>query len=121
MRLKELREQRKLNMRQMAIILDVPYTTYVSWEKGEREPNSEKLVLLSRYFGCTVDYLIGLSDEFDTVPEPSEEEGKKESAPLKVIRSEFENKLSGLSDTDLTELETFIQFLRYRQDHSSDC
>lgn len=127
MRLKELRDQRGLNMRQMSIALNVPYTTYISWEKGERQPNSEMLVILARYFGCTVDYLIGLSDEYNaqykmpgTVPEPSEEEGKKETAPIKTTWDGIENKLSGLSDNELDEVETFLDFLLYKRDHSSD-
>ena len=59
LRLKELREERKLNMRQAAKALDIPYTTYISYEKGDREPNSEMLINLAGFFNCSVDYLIG--------------------------------------------------------------
>lgn len=38
------------------------YTTYVGYEKNEREPNSEALVALADFFNCSVDYLIGRSD-----------------------------------------------------------
>ena len=62
-RLKELREDTKINMRQTAAALNIPYTTYVSYEKGEREPNSEMLIVLANYFNCSIDYLVGRSNE----------------------------------------------------------
>lgn len=61
-RLKNLRIERNLNMRQASIALGMPYTTYVGYEKNEREPNSESLVLIANYFNVSVDYLIGRSD-----------------------------------------------------------
>lgn len=61
-RLKELRTERNLNMRQTAQQLGIPYTTYVGYEKNEREPNSEVLICLADFFNCSVDYLIGRSD-----------------------------------------------------------
>lgn len=61
-KLKELRLKRQLNMREVAQKLNIPYTTYVNYEKGVREPNSEMLILLSDFFGVSVDYLIGRSN-----------------------------------------------------------
>lgn len=60
-RLKKLRLEKGLNMKQTAMQLNIPYTTYVSYEKNEREPNSEVLLLLSNFFDCSTDYLIGRS------------------------------------------------------------
>lgn len=66
-RIKALRESKGYNMRQMASALNLPYTTYVNYEKGAREPNSEQLILISKYFGVSVDYLLGLVNEPDEV------------------------------------------------------
>lgn len=63
MRLKELRIKRNLNMRQTALALGIPYTTYISYEKGDREPNSEMLINLADFFNCSIDYLLGRSDD----------------------------------------------------------
>jgi transcriptional regulator with XRE-family HTH domain len=63
MRIKELRNERKLSMAQVARDLNIPYTTYVNYEKEAREPNSELLIQLADYFNCSVDYLIGRSNE----------------------------------------------------------
>ena len=63
LRIKQLREAKGLNMREAARILDMPYTTYVNYEKGSREPTSEVLILLANFFETTVDYIVGRSNE----------------------------------------------------------
>lgn len=59
MRLKELRESKGLNMKETAKLLSIPYTTYVNYEKEQREPTSEVLILLADFFDTSVDYLVG--------------------------------------------------------------
>ena len=49
-------------MRQTALKLNIPYTTYISYEKGDREPNSEMLIDLADFFNCSIDYLLGRSE-----------------------------------------------------------
>ncbi len=61
-RLEQLRLSLNKSKAQVARELNIPYTTYVNYEKGDREPNSEMLITLASYFKCTVDYLIGRSD-----------------------------------------------------------
>ena len=58
-RIRELRIKKGISMKEAARLLSMPYTTYVNYEKGTREPNSETLILLSEFFGVSVDYLIG--------------------------------------------------------------
>ena len=58
-RLSELRTKKGYSMRQAAKLMGLPYTTYVNYEKGDRDPNSEMLVFLADFYGVTVDYLIG--------------------------------------------------------------
>ena len=58
-RLKVLREMHNLNMREVASKLGIPYTTYVNYEKGTREPNSEMLISLANFYSVSIDYLIG--------------------------------------------------------------
>lgn len=61
-RLKLLREQKKLNMKQAAEALELPYTTYVGYEKGQREPNSEFLIKAADFYRTTTDYILGATD-----------------------------------------------------------
>lgn len=58
-RIQELRMRLGLNMKEAAAKLGLPYTTYVNYEKGTREPNSETLIQLADFYETTIDYLIG--------------------------------------------------------------
>ena len=58
-RIKELRESKGINMREAARLLDMPYTTYVNYEKGLREPTSEVLIQLANFYDTSVDYIVG--------------------------------------------------------------
>lgn len=62
-RMKSLREERGMPMKEVARRLGIPYTTYVNYEKGTREPNSEMLIHLANFYNCSVDYLIGKTSE----------------------------------------------------------
>lgn len=69
-RIKELREAKGISMRQAASDLGMPYTTYVNYEKGAREPNSETLILLADYFCTSIDYMLGKQNAVsDFVPD----------------------------------------------------
>lgn len=60
-RIPELRAEKGISMRDAARLLGMPYTTYVNYEKGTREPNSETLIALANFYETSVDYLIGKS------------------------------------------------------------
>lgn len=71
-RISELRSRMGISMKEAAQRLDMPYTTYVNYEKGTREPNSETLIKLSKFFGTTIDCLLGsgsIPDGFSPLPE----------------------------------------------------
>lgn len=59
-KLKELREARHLSMKDVARALNIPYTTYVNYEKGDRKPNSEFLIAIAQFYNVTIDYIIGI-------------------------------------------------------------
>ncbi|MBQ7783015.1 MAG: helix-turn-helix transcriptional regulator, partial [Oscillospiraceae bacterium] len=61
-RIKELRLSKGYNMRQMATALNLPYTTYVNYEKGAREPSSEQILLIAKYFDVTTDFIMGRTE-----------------------------------------------------------
>ena len=63
--LKKLREQHGFNMKEIAIELGIPYTTYVGYEKGEREPNSDVLVKIASYYNTSVDFILGVTTTQD--------------------------------------------------------
>lgn len=58
-RMRQLRQQQGISMMEAARRLKLPYTTYVNYEKGAREPSHTVMLAISEYYGVTVDYLLG--------------------------------------------------------------
>lgn len=62
-RLRNLREDRDLNQTAVAEVLHVSQTTYSRYESGALDIPSGALIALARFYGTSVDYLLGLTDE----------------------------------------------------------
>ena len=102
-RLKNLREARGLTMRQAAVDLDIPYTTYVHYEKDENEANSTALVKMALYYGVSADYLLGLPAR------------KDQSPPLDPERETLRSFLNEMSVSQLEEVSQFAEFLVWKE------
>lgn len=61
-RLKELREEKGLTQKQLSEKLGINSVTYLHYEKEQREPPLSLLADISRFYGVSVDYLLGLTD-----------------------------------------------------------
>lgn len=61
-KLKELREEKSLLQKQLAVELEVSQVTIARWETGNREPSLDTLIKIARYFCVSTDYLLGLED-----------------------------------------------------------
>lgn len=83
-RLSQLRQEKGLNMREAARGLNMPYTTYVNYEKGTREPNSETLIALAEFYGVSIDYLLCKSSTPNSgeIPPGFEPKPKMKKIPL---------------------------------------
>lgn len=62
MRLKKLREQKRLNQTELANLLKVSNGSISKWERGDRQPDYETLENIADTFNVTIDYLLGRSD-----------------------------------------------------------
>ncbi len=65
------------------------------WKNGERIPSAENLVMLADYFGCSVDYLLGRTDE--KTPPATQQEALE----------------SSLHDLTVEELQDVLNYVRY--------
>ena len=54
-----LRKQAGLSQEELAEKLDVSRQAISKWEQGKAMPETEKLIILARYFGVTLDALVG--------------------------------------------------------------
>lgn len=110
-RLKELRKEKGLTLEQMAIDLDTTKVTLSRYENGIREPKNDTLNLLANYFGVSIDYLFGRTDERYSISIQGQTDVKK---ALDDVLSSFEDDESLLFDgkpMDKNEFDSFLQSL----------
>ena len=62
-RLRDLREDHDKTQQQIADILGTSQTMYARYERGANELPLSHLLVLADYYGVSVDYLLGRSDE----------------------------------------------------------
>ena len=89
-RIKKLRKEKKITQIRLSIELEVSQVTISAYEKGKYYPSAAMLIKLRDIFGVSIDYILGLSD----------------------------TKFDPLSETNLTEDETYILNLCRKMDDS---
>ena len=62
-RLKDLRDKTGMNKKEFAEYIGIKYTTYNNYETGAREPDSEFLIMISKKFDVSTDFILGLQDD----------------------------------------------------------
>lgn len=58
--LKDLRQEKGLGQVEIANAIGVSKGIISLWENGLREPSMSSLILLSRFFEVSIDYLVGM-------------------------------------------------------------
>ena len=99
LRLKELREEKGLQQKDVAEDLKISRQVYNNYELGKREPDYLMLVRLSEYFGKTTDYLLGateISPQTKKEPTPHEELVQEFSDLIKLVPVEKLPKVKNL-------------------------
>ena len=61
-RIRDLREDRDLTQKQMAKALNCSQQVYSNYELGQRDIPTDILIKLSRFYGVSVDFILGISD-----------------------------------------------------------
>ena len=61
-RIRDLREDRDLKQRQLAEFLNCSQQVYSNYELGQRDVPTDILIRLSDFYGVSVDYLLGLTN-----------------------------------------------------------
>lgn len=74
--LQELRKTKKLSQKEVAARLNIPATTYNTYESGRTEPPIEILVRLSYLYGVPVDFIVQRDRTYTT----AEDVGKQMAA-----------------------------------------
>lgn len=69
-KLAQLRRQNNYTQEQLAELLGVTRQAVSRWESGAAYPETEKLIRLSRLYGCSIDYLLKSEAEEPTKTQP---------------------------------------------------
>ena len=62
-RIRDLREDHDLNQTQVAKMLGMSQTGYSKYETGENDIPTVILIKLAQFYGTSVDYILGLTNE----------------------------------------------------------
>ena len=66
-KLQFLRKQKDVSQLEVANYIGLTVGAYQNYENGRREANYQTLTKLSKFFGVTTDYLLGLEDRNDPI------------------------------------------------------
>ena len=84
-RIKQLREERQIPQRKLATVLDIDTATYCKYEKGERRPKREQVVIIADVLQVEKDELLALWLA-DQVSEVVENEQKIANKALSIAK-----------------------------------
>lgn len=110
-RLKQLREKNGWTQNDVASILDIAKSTYVKYERGEREPRYGTLIALAELFQVSVDYLLGKA-EVDSIYKENINE-----AYNYIFSNEFAKEHGKYLNTIIEFISKFFKLLYF---HSSE-
>ena len=106
--LKKLREKRNLNQLKLALDLGITQESISKYEAGSILPSAATLIKMAKYFNCSTDYLLDLTDNININNENTSKTDEK-----------FENllfRIKKLSDKNLNRLEGALLILEQEQD-----
>jgi transcriptional regulator with XRE-family HTH domain len=80
MRIKQLRIKTSMTQQELSSKINIPRTVMSNYENGLRTPNLEILIMLSKIFNCSLDYLVNGTE---VIPEGSYD--KQKASLLKIL------------------------------------
>lgn len=64
-RLKDLRTDRDMKQKEVAALLGIDQRVYSNYETGKREIPARFLVVLADFYGTTIDYILGRTNNIN--------------------------------------------------------
>lgn len=99
-RLANLRQVKGLTQQEFASLLEINRATYAQYETGRREPDYSVLEKIADFYNCTIDYLVGRTDD-------------PHSVLLEIKRSDKDEEL--LKDPDIRAIARAAQNMPQEQ------
>lgn len=88
-RLKNLRKERGLTQTELSKQLNIGQTTIAAYENGTHAPQIFSLLAYADFFDCSIDYLLGREDDFESIPTDinQTQQSKKEKQLIEIYHS----------------------------------
>ncbi len=67
-RIRNLREDNDLKQKDLAAYLNCSQVSYSYYEIGKRDIPTETLIKLGKFYNCSIDYLLGITDTKEPYP-----------------------------------------------------
>ncbi len=106
-RLKQLRENAGWTQEELATKLNLTQSTIAYYENDRKKPTLDNAKVIAGLFNISLDYLIGFSNNQDTVS--VKEENKNYSIPHSVIED-----INNLSPRSIEDLKNYLELLKLR-------
>lgn len=111
MRLLELREEKNFTQTDVANAIKTSRTNIGRWEKGINEPTANYLIQLANLFECSIDYLLGRSDDFGNI----NIQQKSPAPTLTQAEQDLLNDFRSLPRPEQAQAAEYIHFLAQRR------
>lgn len=106
--IRELRREMDCTQSKLANVLGVTQDSISLWENDKRIPDTQYVVEMAKFFDVSIDYLLGLSDEYK-----STRSGLEIQQPaLSFEERELLQRYRGMSDKSKALLTQYIQLLK---------
>jgi transcriptional regulator with XRE-family HTH domain len=100
--IRKLRTEKGLTQKELGVILNVSARSVGFYESGERDPDTVTLKKLADYFGVSIDYILGRSEEnvmtFSSEP--------------KTQAFHLSEDVSELSLEEIEQIDDYIRFIK---------
>lgn len=110
-RLRQLREEKNMSMRELADKVGINYTTFSALENEKRPFTLEHLTKLSKFFDCSFDYIMGTSNERKNKVQIVE----ISNAGVTKLQMEFLKKVEDLNVKDMEQVFDYIDFIKSKK------
>lgn len=109
MRIFELRQEKNLTQTELAEAIKTSRTNIGRWEKGLNEPTASQIIKLADFFECSIDYLLGRSDDFGLVTVQKEKPAEFTPSELTLL-----DDFRMLPAPEKAQAQEYIHFLASR-------
>lgn len=112
-KLRELRNEKKLTLREMAEIIRIDKSTLSRYERSEQEIKASDLAIFCNFFGVSADYILGNTDSRSlTTSSPTLSSEPNNSNPTLIA---LHNQAEALSDEQLKQVISYVEFLKCQE------